>query len=65
MRIEINATVQGRPAYCVIDAPEVVWHFSDATVQAPTNVLPDSIHRVDMVDDKRGKRATMKPAIDR
>jgi hypothetical protein len=58
MRIEINATVNGRPAYCVIKDAFFEWHLSDATAPAPTNVLPDVIHRVDLVDEG-GKRVTL------
>jgi hypothetical protein len=51
MRIEINAIVKGRPAHAVIELAEIKWMFGDAT-PGPTNVLPVSIHRVDMVDEQ-------------
>jgi hypothetical protein len=50
MKLEINAIIQGRPAYSVIELPEVKWMRADATVELPANILPDSIQRVDLVE---------------
>jgi hypothetical protein len=52
MKLEINAMVRGRPAHAVIELPEVKWLLPGATAEFVANVLPDSIHRVDLVDEQ-------------
>lgn len=59
MKLQINAIVQGRPAYAVIELPEVKWTLADATVNLPANILPDSVHRVDLVDEV-GRKVTLR-----
>lgn len=59
MKLEIKAMVQGKPAYCVIDLPRVTWVLDDATVRIPADLLPESIQRVDLVDEF-GKRMTLR-----
>ena len=59
MKIEIKAMVRGKPAYSVIEVPEVRWVLDDATVKLPANILPDSVQRVDLVDEL-GDRVTLR-----
>jgi hypothetical protein len=59
MKIEINAIVQGRPAHAVIDLPEVRWMHPGFTLEYAVDVLPASIHRVDLVDEQ-GNRVTLR-----
>jgi hypothetical protein len=59
MKIEINAIVRGRPAHAVIEIPEVKWMLPGATAEFAVNVMPVSIHRVDLVDEQ-GNRVTLR-----
>jgi hypothetical protein len=59
MKIEINAIVQGRPAHAVIELPEVKWTLAGVAAERVANVLPASIHRVDLVDEQ-GNRVTLR-----
>jgi hypothetical protein len=59
MRIEIKAMVRGKPAYCVVEIPDLRWVRDDATAETPADTLPDSIQRLDLVDNL-GKRVTLR-----